>query len=164
MDQVGVDAAYALGNWIFKGEGIYRWNAQNPNFAGTDHFFAMVAGGEYTFKDPFQEGFDLGILAEYNWDDRDSTQPGTIFDNDVFAGVRLTLNDETDTHALIGALIDVRDGSSYVYLESSRRVSDDWRMGIEARIFTGNENNLLNAFDHDSYVQLKATKYFSLTE
>lgn len=166
MDQIGVDAAYALGNWIFKAEGIYRWNAENPLFPGqgADHFFATVAGGEYTFKDPFQEGFDLGVLAEYNWDDRDFTQPITVYKHGVFGGLRLTMNDETDTHALLGVYVDTRDGSSYVYLESSRRVTDDWRMGVEARVFTGNDNNPFNAFDHDSYVQLKATKYFSLTD
>jgi hypothetical protein len=164
MDQIGADAAYALGNWIFKLEAIYRWNADHPLVSGTSHFFATVFGGEYTFKDPFDEGFDLGLLAEYNWDDRDASQPGTVFDNDVFVGARISMNDETDTHALIGALIDVRDGSSYIYLESSRRVGDDWRVGVEARVFTGNDNNALNAIDHDSYVQLKATKYFTLTD
>ncbi|MBI1211649.1 MAG: hypothetical protein GC190_09315 [Alphaproteobacteria bacterium] len=168
MDQIGVDAAYAIGDWIFKGEGIYRWNAGNPTFSplgmGADHFFAMVAGGEYTIRDPFQEGFDLGVLAEYNWDDRDFTQPGTIYTNGVFAGLRLTLNDDSDTHALVGLYVDTRDGSSYVYLESSRRVGDDWRVGVEARMFNGNDSNLLQAIDHDSYVQLKATKYFSLTD
>ncbi len=155
MDQIGADAAYALGNWVFKAEAIYRWGQNNP-------FFATVFGGEYTFKDPFAEGFDLGVLAEYNYDDRDANNPGTIFDNDIFAGLRLTMNDETDTHALIGALVDVRDGSSYLYLESSRRVGEDWRVGLEARVFTGHDNDPLQAVDHDSYVQLKATKYFSL--
>jgi len=166
MDQFGADAAYAVGNWVFKFEGIYRWNADNPFVHGSyeDSFFATVFGGEYTFKDPFQEGFDLGVLVEYNWDDRDFAQAGTIFDNDIFAGLRLTLNDETDTHALIGTMIDVRNGSSYVYLESSRRVGEDWRVGLEARVFTGNDNDPLNAVDHDSYVQLKATKYFQFTD
>lgn len=164
MDQAGLDAAYAWGNFIFKLEAIYRWNAESPLAMGTgrDHFFATTFGGEYTWKDPFDDGFDLGFLLEYNYDDRDFTQPVTISDNDVFAGIRFTFNDESDTHALIGAQIDVRNGSSYVYLESSRRVGDDWRVGLEARIFTGNERDPLQAVDHDSYVQLKATKYFSL--
>jgi len=162
MDQVGADAAYALGNFIFKLEAIYRFNADNPLVNGSDHFFATTVGGEYTWKDPFDAGYDLGLLLEYNYDDRDFTQPVTIFNNDVFAGLRFTWNDDTDTHALIGAMVDVRDGSSYVYLESSRRVGDDWRVGIEARMFTGNDNDPLQVIEHDSYVQLKATKYFSL--
>lgn len=162
MAQFGADAAYVMGNFIFKAEAIYRWGADNPLVSGSDHFFATTFGGEYTWKDPFDGGYDLGLLVEYNYDDRDFSQPVTIYDNDVFAGLRFTFNDDTDTHALIGAQVDVRNGSSYIYVESSRRIGEDWRIGVEVRVFTGNERDPLQAIDHDSYVQLKATKYFSL--
>jgi hypothetical protein len=165
MDQIGVDGAYAIDDLILKLEAIYRFNAENPFVVGErDHFFAATFGGEYTWKDPFDGGYDLGLLVEYNWDDRDFGHPITIFDNDVFAGLRFTWNDETDTHALIGVQVDTRNSSSYVYLEASRRLGDDWRLGVEARIFTGNDLDPLQAIDHDSYVQAKLTKYFSLTD
>jgi hypothetical protein len=165
MDQIGVDGAYAIDDLILKLEAIYRFNAEHPFIVGErDEFFATTFGGEYTWKDPFDGGYDLGLLVEYNWDDRDFGHRITIFDNDVFAGLRFTWNDETDTHALIGVQVDTRNSSSYVYLEASRRLGDDWRLGLEARIFTGNDLDPLQAIDQDSYVQAKLTKYFSLTD
>ena len=121
-----------------------------------------VFGGEYTFKNAFDGDIDVGLLLEYNYDDRDATNPGTVFDNDAFGGVRVTFHDESDTQVLLGALVDTDNGSSYVYLESSRRFGDNWRAGIEARVFTGDSGDPLDLVDHDSYLQLKATRYFSL--
>lgn len=155
MNQVGVDGTYVVGNLILKAEAIYRWGHSNP-------FFATVFGGEYTFKNAFDGDIDLGLLLEYNYDDRDATNPGTVFDNDLFGGVRVMFRDESDTQILLGAMVDTNNGSSYVYLESSRRFGDDWRAGVEARVFTGDNGDPLDLVDHDSYLQLKATRYFSL--
>lgn len=153
MDQVGADAAYAVDNWLLKAEAIYRWGKGNP-------FFATVFGAEYTIKEAFKN-VDIGLLLEYNFDDRDATNPGTIFDNDVFGGIRVTLNDETDTTALVGALVDVENGSSYIYLESSTRISDNWRAGVEARVFaSGEDSDPIRGVDNDSYVQFRIARYF----
>lgn len=155
MNQVGIDGSYVMGNLVLKAEAIYRWSQSNP-------FFATVFGGEYTIKDAFEGEIDVGLLLEYNFDDRDATNPGTVFDNDVFGGVRFTFHDESDTQILLGALVDVENGSSYLYVESSRRVGDDWRVGLEVRVFNGNDSDPLTLVDQDSYLQLKATRYFSL--
>ena len=40
-------------------------------------------------------------------------------------------------------MVDVRDGSSYVYLESSRRIADNWRVGLEGSVFTGNDIRII---------------------
>lgn len=160
MNQAGLDASYAIGNLVLKGEAIYRWGQGDP-------FFATTFGGEYTFKDAF-ENADIGVLLEYSFDDRDGVANGgasfnALFDRDVFAGIRLSLKDESDTQVLAGALVDTDNGSSYLYIESSTRIADDWRVGVEARILTGEDNNdPLSLVDRDSYLQVRATKYFSL--
>lgn len=155
MNQVGVDASYVIGDLVLKGEAIYRWGHSDP-------FFAIVGGGEYTIRNAFDGDIDVGLLVEYNFDDRNATNPGTVFDNDLFGGVRVSFKDESDTQILVGALVDTEDGSSYVYLESSRRFGDDWRAGVELRLFNGDGGNPLDLVDHDSYIQVSATKYFTL--
>lgn len=159
MSQFGVDASYAIGDLVLKGEAIYRWGQGDP-------FFATVVGGEYTFKEAI-DGADLGVLLEYNFDDRSTAAAGTafnaLFDNDVFGGLRLSFHDERATQVLVGALVDVDNGSSYLYVESSTRIADDWRVGVEARILTGeDDSDPLSLVDRDSYLQVRATKYFSL--
>lgn len=159
MQQAGVDAAWAIGDLVLKGEAIYRWDQG-------DEFLAGVVGGEYTFKEAF-DNVDVGLLLEYNWDDRSAAAGGltfnALFDNDVFGGVRFSFKDESDAQILVGALVDVDNGSSYIYLESSTRIADDWRVGVEARILTGEEaTDPLSFVDQDSYVQVRAVKYFSL--
>jgi len=162
MNQAGVDASYVIGDLILKGEAIYRWAQGAP-------FFATVVGGEYTFTNGIDEGIDLGLLLEYNFDDRSTlatagTTFNALFDNDIFTGARISFRDENDTQILLGLLVDVENGSSYTYVESSTRLADNWRLGVEARLISGDAGagDPLSVVDSDSYVQVRATKYFSL--
>lgn len=160
INQAGIDASYVIGDLILKAEAIYRWGQQDP-------FFATVFGGEYTFKNGFGEGIDVGVLLEYNFDDRNFAAAGStfnaLFDNDLFAGMRVSFRDESDTQILLGALVDTDNGSNYLYIESSTRIAEDWRLGVEARVLSGEDpTDPLELVDHDSYLQVRATKYFSL--
>jgi hypothetical protein len=155
MSQGGIDVAWALGDLVLKGEALYRFNQGSP-------FFATVFGGEYTIKNGLGMDVDLGLIAEFNFDDRKTSRnPGTIFDKDAFAGLRLTFNDASDARVLVGALIDVEDASTYLYFEASRRVFDNWRVEVEARYFAaGSNQDALRAIDSDSFAQLRLLRYF----
>jgi hypothetical protein len=155
MTQGGIDVAWALGDLVLKAEALYRFNQGSP-------FFATVFGGEYTIKNALATDVDLGLIAEFNFDDRKkSRNPATIFDKDAFAGVRLTFNDPSDARVLFGALVDVKDSSTYLYIEASRRIFDNWRVELEARYFAGGSNsNPIEAIDSDSYAQLRVLRYF----
>lgn len=155
MTQAGIDVAWALGDLVLKAEGLYRFNQGSP-------FFATVFGGEYTLKNALGADVDLGLIAEFNWDDRkQSKNPPTIFDKDAFAGVRLTFNDQADARVLFGALIDVEDASTYLYVEASRRVFDNWRVEVEARYFAaGSNRDQIRAIDADSFAQVRLLRYF----
>lgn len=155
MNQVGVDASYVIGDLVLKAEAIYRWGHSDP-------FFATVFGGEYTIRNAFDGDADIGVLVEYNFDDRNMTNPGTLFDNDLFAGVRFSLKNESDTQILLGGLLDTENGSTYTYVEASTRLGDDWRAGVEARLFNGDDGDPLDLVDHDSYIQVSAKRYFTL--
>ncbi|MDF3075239.1 MAG: hypothetical protein K0S54_2906 [Alphaproteobacteria bacterium] len=155
MSQGGIDIAWAVGDLVLKGEALYRFNQGSP-------FFATVFGGEYTIKNPFGGDVDVGLIAEFNWDDRkQSKNPPTIFDKDAFGGLRLTFNDTSDSRVLLGALVDVEDGSAYLYLEASRRVFDNWRVEVEGRYFAaGSDKDALRALDSDSFAQVRLMRYF----
>lgn len=155
MTQAGADVAWALGDLVLKAEALYRFNQGSP-------FFATVFGGEYTMKNALAMDVDVGLIAEFNWDDRKkSKNPGTIFDKDAFGGVRLTFNDASDARVLFGALVDVEDASTYIYLEASRRVFDNWRVEVEGRYFAaGSNRDQLRAIDSDSFAQVRLLRYF----
>lgn len=170
IDQVSLEGAYAVGDWVFKLEALYRFNQQgafclngNPLLCNGDQedFFATVFGFEYTVKNAFNDGTDLGLLVEVNLDDRNAFSPGTVFDNDLFVGARFTLNNPEDSNILIGALYDWETEASYFYLEASRRFGDNLRVGVEARIFNGDDPaDPLTLLDKDSYIQATATLYY----
>lgn len=155
MTQTGIDIAWALGDLVLKGEALYRFGQGSP-------FFATVFGGEYTIKNGLGMDIDLGLIAEFNFDDRETLlNPVTIYDNDAFTGIRLTFNDASDAHVLVGALIDVEDTSTYLYFEASRRVFDNWRVEVELRYFAANGNrSALRAIDSDSFAQVRLLRYF----
>lgn len=156
IDQTGVDLQYTTGAWLWKFEGIGR--------AGQgDYFVASVAGFEYTLYRTAGTDADLGLLAEYLYDGReeDGAAPLTPFQNDVFIGTRLTLNDEDDTTFLAGAITDVEDRSVTLSLEASRRIGNDMKVELEARLFPDvDPGNPLYGIRRDNVVTLRLSRFF----
>jgi hypothetical protein len=68
LTQLGLDALYTYGNWLWKLEAIQRWG---PG----DDYAAAVGGFEYTFSNLFESSRDVGILLEYNYDGRREPPP-----------------------------------------------------------------------------------------
>lgn len=130
IGQLGIDVQHTLGAWLFKLEGLVR-NGHGSAFG------AAVAGFEYTFYQ-VKGASDLGVLVEYLWDDRPSDPrraPPTAFEDDLFVGARLALNDTQDTAVLVGAVIDRDDRSWAAFVEAERRLTDHWSASLEARLF-----------------------------
>lgn len=157
ITQAGLDVQYTSDAWLWKFEGIYRSGQGND-------FGAIVAGLEYTFYGVTESGADLGMLAEYLYDGRDSNPslaPPTLTDNDVFVGNRYALNDIQDTQILAGGIIDIDNGSTAALLEASRRFGDNWIAEIETRIFLNADSaDLLASFADDDSLTLRVTRYF----
>ena len=146
IHQAGLDAQYTVGGWLLKLETIVR--------AGQGSTFSAVTGGfEYTFFQAHGSIVDLGLILEYNYDGRDN-DTFIVFENDVFAGIRLTLSDPGSTELLFGAFIDVKDGSLFVGGEAARRVSDHWRILLEGRGYVPQGDNVLRFFGQDAVVQV----------
>ena len=153
INQGAVDAQYTYGNWLFKFEGLVREGFNNRN-AKKETYAAFVGGVEYTFNSVFGTRWDLGLLGEVLYDSR-GKRATTATENDIFLGARLSLNDPEDTRALLGLVQDMRKATRYLYLESSRRIGDNWRVQLIARAFiTPAHTDLLYPVRKDSYIQL----------
>ena len=63
--QLGLEFQYLYEDWIFKFEGAHQ-------LVDSGDFSEVAAGFEYTFSDISPWGLDIGILAEYLWNDRDT--------------------------------------------------------------------------------------------
>ena len=153
-DQVGIDVQYTRNAWLWKLEAIGR-EGQGATFG------AAVAGFEHTFYQAGGSPADVGLLVELLYDGRDATAPPTIYDDDVFVGTRLALNDPSDTQVLGGVVVDRDDGSIAAFLETARRFGDRYRLEFEARWFTNvDPSNFLAVFDRDSHVMLRVSRFF----
>lgn len=156
IDQTGVEIQYTKNDWLWKFEGMSRWGHG-------DQFFAAVGGFEYTRYQIFETQADLGWLLEYQYDGRDDdgSAPLTPSDNDVFAGARLALNDESSTAVLGGFVVDVDNGTTSGLLEMERRLNNNWKMEAEARLFLhAATTDPVFALRRDDSVNLRMTYSF----
>lgn len=179
-DQIGVDAQGLFGDLAVKTEVVGRFGDEIE-----DHF-ETVSGIEYTLVgvlSPLQERdilstewcntaglnpfksiicndrMDLGIVAEYLWDERGKDAPHP-FQNDLLAGFRFALNDERSTDALFGIIQDLDGGATSISLEASTRLFDAHRLSIEARHFANtSDDTSFSGFGNESFIKMDF-KYF----
>ena len=155
ITQGGLDLQFTLEEWLWKFEGIVREGHGDP-------FAAIVGGFEYTFFQVVESNADVGLLAELHLDGRDEANaPTTSFNNDVFMGARLALNDVDDSQILAGGVIDVEDASVSLFVEAKQRIGDAWKVEAEARFLVNTDRrNTLAPFERDSFVNLRLSRYF----
>ena len=154
ISQLGVDVQYTRDAWLWKFEGIARKGLD-------DTFAAAVAGFEYTLYGVRESAADVGLLVEYLYDGRGPGEPVTVFDNDVFLGTRLALNDAQDSSVLAGVVVDTDSQEWFFNLEAERRIGEHFVAEARLRIFNGDQQlNQLYAFDRDDYFQLSFSRFF----
>lgn len=153
IDQTSLDLQATKGNWLWKLEAISSRN-------DLGRYTAAVGGFEYTFVGVGGSVSDLGVLLEYHFDDRDD-EATTPFENDIFVGVRLVLNDVQSTELLAGVIVDSDTQATFGNIEASRRLGQSWKISLEARIFSNlDSNDVLFDFRNDDYIELQISKYF----
>jgi hypothetical protein len=153
IHQSSVDLQGAVGDWLWKFEGIHR-KGQGPSF------FAATGGFEYTFYGIADSSSDIGVLTELMWDERGSAAT-TPFDRDVFFGLRWVANDVDGTEVLTGLVGDWKNGTRFFNLEASRRVGNDWKLGLQARFWDKvDDSDALFGLRNDDYIEFKVSRYF----
>lgn len=153
IDQTGLDLQYTIGSWLWKLEAIYR--------SGQDSSFVAAAGGfEYTLYGLFDSPWNLGVLVEYLYDDR-SENVRSPFEEDVFFGFRLALNDAHSSEALLGCIQDLDESTRFCSVEASRRFGGNWLLSLEARIFDQvSSDDPLFSLRNDDLLQVELAYHF----
>ncbi len=152
--QAGIDVQATIGPWLLKFEGTRRHQRNQWNTQATGGF-------EYTMYNIFETGTDLGIVAEYMYDQRrlDAPQP---FNDDIGFGLRWTANDTQSTSLLLGGLYDLETHSTAVSLEAERRLGASFKAQLEVRLQekAGTGDTLAIALKDEDMVRLRLAYYF----
>ena len=151
--QTSLDLQATKGDWLWKLEALHRSGQGDP-------YYAATGGFEYTYVGIADTAMDLGVLAEYLYDERGAaaTQP---FENDLFIGLRLTANDVQGSELLTGIIQDLDSGTRMFNLEASRRLGAVWKLSAQARFWLDVAvDDPLFDFSRDDYLELSLARYF----
>ncbi len=147
IQQTGVDIQATIDAWLWKLEAIRR--AGNHT-----RFTAATAGFEYSLFGVWDTRSDLGIVIEYLFDSRQG-RATTPFEHDLMTGLRLAMNDEQSSEALLGMITDIESGTRLLSIEASRRLGDAFTLELIARKFIHpGRRDLSYAFRNDDYLQV----------
>jgi len=158
VDQFSADIQLTTNGWLFKLEAIQR--EFNDDFY--EDFTAAIGGAEYTIVGVLGSNYDLGLLTEYAWDERGETG-SSAFQNDVFVGARLALNDVSDSQLLFGYSNDIDNSDSRaVFFEGSTRLAPALTINIEVRYFASDTpTDPLFLLSNDSFIQIGFEYFFN---
>ena len=124
---------------------------------GVHDFAATVAGIEYTYYGPFETIWDIGLIGEFQHDDR----PQAAANQFGVAGIRLIFNDIADSNFLFLASVDRKTDQSFVSLEASRRVNDVTSVKLTSQFY--NARTATSAFGQlsdDDAITLTLNMFF----
>jgi hypothetical protein len=153
MNRTGLDLQASTGSMLWKLEAIYRMSER-------EDIYAYTVGGEYTFSNLLQTGIDLGLIAEYSYDERGIAQI-TNLDDDLFLGTRVAFNDRQSSDLLGGVIIDQNNQTLQYFVEANRRLGDSWKMSLNASGFDNiDEQQFLYLLRNDGFVQFSLSKFF----
>ncbi len=156
MTQTGLDLQYIAGAWLLKGEAIYRTH-DSSDF---EDYTAWTTGFEYTFTGVFGSETDFGFLTEWLYDDRDEDSTSS-FENDIMVGTRLAFNDVSSSELLFSLIQDVDTSSMVMTLEASRRLTDHWKLNVDAYWWLDtDEDDLFYSLRDDDFVSCNLAYYF----
>ena len=153
LRQSGVDIQLVKDDWLWKLEAVHKKSNQRS-------YNALTFGFEYTYVGILDSNLDIGLIAEYLRDSRDNLAT-TPFQRDLMIGARLNFNDTQSSEILIGTIVDIDNQERILSLEASTRLSDNWKINIDGRIFSNSKaTSLLYNFRNDDYVQIELQYYY----
>lgn len=154
MNQFGLDLQATLGDWLWKLELLHR----DADRSGS--YWAAQGGFEYTIVGVGESQADLGLLMEYGWDQRGQST-SAAFQNDLFLGARLALNDAASSELLAGVGYDLDHQGRSLLVEASRRLGGSWKLSLDLRLFSSDSTlDPAAALDRDDHLQLTLERYF----
>lgn len=157
IDQFGADIQLTTDAWLFKLEAIQR-NFKDELY---EDFAAATIGSEYTLVGLFGTNYDLGMLAEYSWDERGESA-SSLFQNDLFLGARLALNNIGESTVLLGLSNDLDNSDSRgLFVEAATRIGSTMTLNVELRYFDSDTpTDPLFRIKNDSFAQIGLEYFF----
>ena len=152
LTQTSLDLQATKGAWLWKleaatGERLNR------------RFTAAVAGFEYTLYGLFDGPVDLGLITEYQFDDRGSSF--TPYQDDLALGGRLAFNDAQSSELLLVTGIDVNNKGRFTSIEGSRRFGQNWKGSLQVRIISNvPPDDPFADLGDDDYLELSLARFF----
>ncbi|MFQ5646752.1 MAG: hypothetical protein ACE5GM_07475 [bacterium] len=149
-DRISGDIQTALGDWLLKGEFVYKNTDINDDLKLVTRepdgdvvrknmipgsYGIYVFGGEYEFE-RVVDSHDLTLLAEYLGDTNlgQTTPDYRIFQNDLFLGLRYSFNDVNDKKLEAGGFLALERGDELIYtVKYSQRFLEDFNLIVEYR-------------------------------
>jgi len=152
--QVSLDVQATIDAWLLKLEALSQDQLGERDAR-------VVTGVEYTLYSLFGSTSDLGLVAEYMWDERGDQAPQP-FANDLGFGLRWVANDTVSTTLLAGAIIDLEDQSTALSIEAERRLNNNMKIMLEVRAQThiDPDNLIQTAVKREDFARLRWVYYF----
>ncbi|WP_017444314.1 hypothetical protein [Gayadomonas joobiniege] len=156
ITQFGAVAQYVYQDWL--------WKLESVNRAGDfiDDHNAIVGGFEYTLVGLAGSYLDLGLIAEYAWDERGADSFQVVAQNDISVAARLTFNDIDSSELLLGFTQDLdRSGSLALFAEGSTRIGESGSLNIDVWLFSADDlSDPVYAYRSDDFLQISYQYYF----
>jgi hypothetical protein len=147
---VGLEAQYTGDATLLK------WESLRGKQNGKD-FFAAVAGLEYTLYGVLDQVWDLGLIAEAQYDER----PQVAAERFYVAGLRLTLNDAKDSSLLVLTSQDEAKDQSLISFDASQRINSWSSIDVGAKFFDAKTPSSVFGFlDDDDTISVKLNMFF----
>jgi len=162
IDSSALTATYMLQETIgfeaqFTGDPtLLKWESLHGTQSGAG-FDAAVAGLEYTLYGAFGQVWDLGLIAEGQYD----TRPQAAAERFYSAGLRLVLNDVKDTSFLALISQDQKQEQSLIAFEASRRLNDWSSLELRSQFYDAQKNGLaFSGIADDDVISLTVNMFF----
>lgn len=154
IQQWGGDLQVPIGNLLLKGDAIYRTGYSRG-------FGAAILGGEYTLNSIGGSAADLGLMLEYQYDDRPWDAPLSPMDQGVYAGIRVAFNDPASSQFKFGVLQATTSAAQVWQGDFSRRIAENWTVEGSVNVFVNaHAQPALYGFARDSYMEISLVRYF----
>ena len=159
VSQFGSFIQKVSGPFIYKFEGIKR-NGQKNSLYKRQNYYSYITGLEYIKTRLYQKMWDLNLFLEYSNDDRGSSSTD-IFQNDLFLGSRISLNDVDGTEITQTLSLDMDGNGNIGSIEISSRLRETLRITADYRFYWSlKKADTLYSFRKDNYIGIRLTNYF----
>ncbi len=137
-------------------EMLLKWESLSGK-QSDEHFFSLVSGLEYTSYNVLKKKWDLGIILEYQFDDRAQSVSNEFF----VLGKRIIFNDTLDSNILALFSFDNNLDQSFLSIEGSRRLNEWSSIELTTRFYNARKiASYYKQLSDDDEIQLKLKIYF----